>query len=138
MVSATGVPAPAYQWRFNGTNLAGATGASFTRTNAQYADAGSYSVLITNVAGSILSSDAALSILTASPGQFQAPLAQPDGSLQMVLTGDAGATYYVQSSTNLVDWQPFTNLTLLNGTFSLNVGWVTNGSALYFRVRSGP
>jgi hypothetical protein len=137
-VVAIGTPAPAYQWRFNGTNLANATGANYTRTNAQYADTGNYSVLITNIAGSIASSDASLSILTASPGQFQGPLVQPDGSLQLVLSGDPGATYFVQSSTNLVDWQPFTNLTLIDGTFSFNAGWVTNGSALYFRARSGP
>lgn len=132
------LPAPAYQWRFNGTNLANATSASYTRTNAQYADAGNYSVLITNLAGSIVSINAALSILTASPGQFQAPLVQSDGSLQLVLAGDPGATYFVQFSTNLVNWQPFTNLTLLNGTFAFNAGWITNSSALYFRARSGP
>ena len=137
-VAATGIPAPAYQWRFNGTNLANATGASYTRANAQYANAGTYSVLITNLAGALTSSDAALSILTASPGQFQAPLVQADGSLRLVLAGDPGATYFVQSSTNLVDWQPFTNLTLLNSPFSFNAGWTTNGSALYLRARSGP
>ena len=37
-VTATGVPAPAYQWRFNGTNIAGATDSSYTRTNVQYAE----------------------------------------------------------------------------------------------------
>ena len=137
-VAATGIPAPAYQWRFNGTNLANATGTSYTRTNAQYADAGDYSVMVTNLAGSLASSNAALSILTAAPGQFEAPLVQSDGSLQLVLSGDPGATYFVQSSTNLVDWQPFTNLTLINGTFTFNAGWITNGSALYFRARSGP
>jgi hypothetical protein len=136
-VAATGIPAPAYQWRFNGTNLANATGTSYTRTNAQYADAGDYSVMVTNLAGSLASSNAALSILTASPGQFEAPLVQSDGSLQLVLSGDPGAIYFVQSSTNLVDWQPFTNLTLINGTFTFNAGWITNGSALYFRARSG-
>jgi hypothetical protein len=91
-----------------------------------------------HLAGSIVSSDAALSILTASPGQFQAPLVQSDGSLQFVLSGDPGATYYVQSSTNLVNWQQFTNLTLINGTISFNAGWITNGSPLFFRARSGP
>ena len=137
-VAATGTPLPAYQWRFNGTNLANATGASYTRAHVQYADAGTYSVVVSNLAGSIVSAGAALTILTASPGQFQAPLALSDGSLQLVLTGDPGATYYVQSSTNLVDWQPFTNLTLIDGTFTFNAGWTTNGSALYFRARSGP
>ena len=136
--AATGVPGPAYQWRFNGANIAGATGTSYTRMNVPYADAGTYSVLVTNVAGTNVSSGAALSILTASPGQFQPAAVQSDGSLQLVLSGDSGATYYVQSSTNLIDWQPFTNVTIVNGTSTFDAGYVTNGPALYFRARSGP
>ena len=132
------MPDPTYQWRFNGANIAGATGTSYTRMNVQYADAGTYSVLVTNVAGTNVSSGAALSILTASPGQFQPAAVQSDGSLQLVLSGDSGATYYVQSSTNLIDWQPFTNVTIVNGTSTFDAGYVTNGPALYFRARSGP
>lgn len=40
-VTASGSPAPAYQWRKNGTNLAGATLASLSLTNVQAGDAGS-------------------------------------------------------------------------------------------------
>jgi hypothetical protein len=137
-VAATGIPVPTYQWRFNGTNISGATGTSYTRTSVQYADAGIYSIRVTNLAGGITSFEAGLSILTASPGLFQAPLVQSNGLLQLVLSGDSGATYFVQSSTNLVNWEPFTNLTLINGTGIFNAGWVTNGSALYFRARSAP
>jgi hypothetical protein len=137
-VTATGTPAPAYQWRFNSANIAGATGSSYTRMNVQYADAGTYSVLVTNLAGSLASANAALSIITASPGRFQPPVVESDGSLRLALSGDPGATYYVQSSTNLVDWRPFTNLTLINGTFTFDAGCVTNGPALFFRARSGP
>jgi hypothetical protein len=54
-----------YQWRFNGTNISAATGSSFTVANAQLVNAGLYSVLITNVAGSVLSSNA---LLTVNPG----------------------------------------------------------------------
>jgi hypothetical protein len=61
-VGATGDPAPAYQWRFNGTNLAGATSTTFTRSNVQVADTGDYTVVITNVAGSVTSSVATLAL----------------------------------------------------------------------------
>ena len=40
-----------YQWQFNGTNIPGATTNSYTITNAQLADAGTYSVVVTNQAG---------------------------------------------------------------------------------------
>src|SRR5439155_21525224 len=61
-VAATGAPAPAYQWRFGATNIGGATASSYTRNNAQPADAGNYSVVLTNLAGSITSSPAALTV----------------------------------------------------------------------------
>jgi hypothetical protein len=51
--------------------------------------------------------------------------------------GGSGATHYAQMSTNL-DWQSFTNVTIINGTFTSDAGYVTNGPALCFCARSGP
>ena len=56
------VEATGYQWKFNGTNLAGGTSSAYTRTNAQASHAGNYSVLISNLNGSVLSSNAALTL----------------------------------------------------------------------------
>ena len=61
-VTANGTAPLAYQWRFYATNLAGATTSSFTRTNAQPADAGDYSVVVTNSYGSVTSSVATLTV----------------------------------------------------------------------------
>jgi uncharacterized repeat protein (TIGR01451 family) len=63
LVNATGTAPLAYQWRFNGTDLADASGASLTVTNVQAAKAGTYTVLVTNIYGSALSSDAVLTLL---------------------------------------------------------------------------
>ncbi len=52
----------AYQWRFNATNISGATGSGFTLTNAQAANAGSYSVTVTNLSGGVTSSNAVLTV----------------------------------------------------------------------------
>jgi hypothetical protein len=52
-----------FQWQFNGTNIAGATTTAYKRTGVQPADAGGYSVIITNVAGSITSVVATLTVL---------------------------------------------------------------------------
>lgn len=60
-VTAAGTAPLSYQWRFNSTNLPGATLSTYTRTNTQLADLGSYSVVITNLAGSVTSSVAFLS-----------------------------------------------------------------------------
>jgi GH25 family lysozyme M1 (1,4-beta-N-acetylmuramidase) len=53
-----------FQWRFNGSNIAGATNSAYVRTDAQLADAGNYTVMITNVAGSITSAVAVLTVFT--------------------------------------------------------------------------
>ncbi len=52
---ANGVPAPAYQWRRNGTDIAGATAATYNVSSAQTADSGTYTVVVSNSAGSVTS-----------------------------------------------------------------------------------
>jgi alpha-N-arabinofuranosidase len=61
-VTASGKPAPTYQWYFNGTAISGATGGTFSLTNAQAANAGNYTVTVTNSAGSVTSNAAALTV----------------------------------------------------------------------------
>ena len=60
---------PVYQWQFAGTNIAGATTNTYSRTNAQPADAGGYTVVVGNSAGSITSVIATLTLL-APPAMF--------------------------------------------------------------------
>ncbi len=57
-VVATGAPAPAYQWKKNGVDIPSATSASYTIASATGADAGVYTVVVTNVAGSVTSAAA--------------------------------------------------------------------------------
>jgi N-acetylmuramoyl-L-alanine amidase len=54
-VTATGAAPLAYQWRLNGVALAGATGATLVIPAAKAADAGDYSVVITNALGAATS-----------------------------------------------------------------------------------
>jgi GH25 family lysozyme M1 (1,4-beta-N-acetylmuramidase) len=51
-----------YQWRFNGMNIAGATTTVYTQLDAQLTNTGNYTVVITNAAGSVTSSVAALTV----------------------------------------------------------------------------
>jgi hypothetical protein len=53
----------AFQWSINGSAIPGATNSSLTLTNVQFPQAGSYSVSITNVAGSVISSNAVLNLI---------------------------------------------------------------------------
>lgn len=45
----------AWRWLFNGMNISGATNSSFTISNTQSSNAGNYSVIVTNAAGSATS-----------------------------------------------------------------------------------
>lgn len=58
-VSATG-DALKYQWKFNGANLLNRTNNSLTLTNVQLANAGNYSVVISNSGTAVTSSNAVL------------------------------------------------------------------------------
>ena len=63
-VVASGSAPLTYQWRKDGTNIAGATSASYTIPSASAANAASYSVVVTNVVGSVTSNTATLTVNT--------------------------------------------------------------------------
>ncbi len=65
-VVATGTTPVTYQWRKNGAAITGATAATYAIPASGNADGGSYDVLVTNVAGAVTSSAAALTVLPVS------------------------------------------------------------------------
>ncbi len=76
-VSASGTPPLGYQWQFaptsdgvHGTNLPGATSSNLTLTAVTFAQAGFYTAVITNAAGSTLSDPFALSVWSAAAPAF--------------------------------------------------------------------
>jgi hypothetical protein len=72
-VTAVGTAPLSYQWQTNGMNLvnggrlSGATNATLTITNAQLTDSESYTVIVTNLVGSVTSSPAAMLTVLSSP-----------------------------------------------------------------------
>ena len=65
-VGATGAPAPSYQWSFNGGVIVGATRSTLTLSNVQLTHAGAYSVAVTNLAGTITTTAANLTVTPAA------------------------------------------------------------------------
>ena len=61
-VTASGVPAPVYQWRRNGAAIPNATNTTYALGSVTLAETGNYTVLVTNVAGSVTSSNATLAV----------------------------------------------------------------------------
>ena len=97
-VGVTGTSPLSFQWRFNGTNIFGATTNPFTFANAQFTNAGNYSVTITNLAGSVTSSNAVLTVSNAPPliatqPQNQTVLAGQNVSFSVTAGGTLPLTY---------------------------------------------
>jgi len=55
---------PVFQWQFNGASLPGATGSSLVLSNVQPAQAGNYTLVVTNSTAALTSSVASLSLQT--------------------------------------------------------------------------
>ncbi len=72
-VSAVGSPPLVFQWTFNGTNLEGATAPILTLTNVVMEQAGFYSVQVTNLFGSMTSSNAELKLSLLAPSITSQP-----------------------------------------------------------------
>jgi endonuclease/exonuclease/phosphatase family metal-dependent hydrolase len=81
-VNATGTPPLAYQWQLNNTNLPGATSSNLTLTAVTFAQAGFYTVVITNVLGSAGSEPFALSVWCASTPAFSYLTYNVNGNLR--------------------------------------------------------
>ena len=112
-VVAAGSAPLAYQWYFNtNTPLANATNVTLILANVQATNAGTYSVMVTNAAGSVISSNAILIVSSGVPSQPQLSgfIYNNDGTFSLTVNGDTGPDYIVQASTNLTDWASiFTN-----------------------------
>jgi RHS repeat-associated protein len=111
-VTALGSSPLGYQWRFDSTNIAGARNASLTLTNVQQAQAGSYTVVITNAVGSTISSNSVLAVLV-PPSLTVQPISQTvtqgcNVSFTVVATGSSPLTYQW--------WFNGTNLAAATGT----------------------
>jgi len=64
LAAATGYPPLVYQWRFNGTNLAGAgTNRCLALNNLPPAAAGTYTLVVSNAAGAVTSAPVTLSVI---------------------------------------------------------------------------
>jgi hypothetical protein len=133
-VAAAGTAPLAYQWSFNGTNLAGATAGTLLLTNVQPAQAGSYAVVITNVAGSVTSSAASLAVLPA--GAIISISLSVGAGVSITFPSQAGLNYVLEYKTALDDpaWTPLLPaMTATSGSMVLQ-DTNTPAASRYYRV----
>jgi hypothetical protein len=121
-VVASGTAPLGYQWRWNGTNIAGATGTSHTLTNAQPSEQGGYTVVVSNVAGMATSAVAWL-IVQLPPTIVTQPISQTvnlgsNATFSVTASGPVGAAggflyQWYFNDTNLIASATRSNLTIV-------------------------
>jgi hypothetical protein len=118
-----GGPGPlSYQWRFNGTNIAGGTGSSLNLSNPQYTNAGLYDVVVTGAGGSVTSRVAVVNVF---------PILQSQISGKNITLSWAGS-FVLQQAPNLAG--PYKDMvTVTNSLLTTMVG-----PSKFFRLRSQP
>lgn len=135
-VTATGTVPLSYQWRFNGADITAATIASYTRNHVQSADAGSYSVLVSNVAGTLLSADAVLTVLLPSPPHIDAITLLSGQGIELQVSGGPG-NFVIDATPNLSAWTQLSSLTATGAVFHFTDP-ETNETSRFYRVRLLP
>ncbi|MDW8310698.1 MAG: immunoglobulin domain-containing protein, partial [Verrucomicrobiales bacterium] len=127
-VTAVGSPPPTYQWLFNGVPIPGATASAYTKTGPfSLADAGNYSVIVSNSSGVVTSAPAALVVLEPEQTAFMTRL--------WAITN--GTRSYLQNDNNSrgMDYDPVTDtLVIVSRTGATNAIYVvsaTNGADLF-------
>jgi len=123
-IAAIGQDPLRYQWIRNGTNylsdggnVSGATNATVTLSPVFKADEGSYSVVVTNVAGSASSSNAVLTVIdpvvNAQP-QSQSVVGGADVTFSVAATGTEPLGYYWRCNGTPIAWASASSYTIHN------------------------
>jgi hypothetical protein len=122
-VAATGSGPLTYQWQLNGVNIAGATGSSFNLNNLQFANAGLYTVAISNAAGVTTSAAAVVNVGVNLSQQLVGSAVQLTWPSPFVLQSAAVAP------------GPYSDLAGASSPYSYNLA---SGPQRFFRLRSPP
>ena len=140
-VTATGTPPLTYQWSKDGNILTNGPAPSYPLFNVTRTNSGTYSVVITNIAGGVTSSNATLVVRV--PQLLSAPAFNPDGTITFNSSDSDGTALsssdlshiQVQVSSNLVDWVTLPGaLTLQGGMLQLHDSGSANASLRYYRI----
>jgi hypothetical protein len=91
-------------------------------------------VVVDNIAGSVTSAVATLTVLVPS-GVLSAPVFRANGTFEFNVGGVAGGNYVIASSTNLTDWIPLETNT---SPFTFTDTNAVNAPSQFYRVQQWP
>jgi hypothetical protein len=135
-VAASGTGPFNYQWRFNGTNLPGATVASLIFSNIQPAQFGSYDAIVANAYGSLTSSVAILSYSQVAIWPNASSL--PIGLTNVIAIAGGGAVLLASGKVGVLgNGSPIRTINNLNNVAAISgtlngghLALLTNGTAV--------
>jgi hypothetical protein len=151
-VLASGTPPLSYQWRFNNLDIVGATGTDYSMANAQPTNAGSYTVVVTNIAAAVTSTVAVLTVnvppaITNQPHGV-AVIAGQDASFAVEASGTVPLSYQWRFNEAMIAGATETSYSVLNaqpanaGSYTVVVtniaGTVTSETAILTVVVTRP
>ena len=130
-VAATGTAPLTYEWLKDSAPVPGASGSTFSRSGAQGADAGSYTVRVSNSAGSIVSAAATITVVD-SPGIITQPVSQS------VNLGSTLGLSVTATGTGPLSYQWFKDGVLIPGatasSYSISAAQTSDAAAYTVRV----
>jgi hypothetical protein len=123
-----------YQWYFNGSAISGATATNYTLTDVMATNAGNYTVVITNLYGSVTSSVAALTVIVSPLLTIALTASGPDSVMVGWLAAATG--FVLQTNVNLLttNWGNYTGpVENIGGTNQATINTPTR--CLFFRLK---
>ena len=124
-IETAGIPIPALQWFWNGQQIPGATNAIYALNSITEPQAGTYTVLASNVFGTVTSDPAIVAVNNVVASR----------NLGLILTAPAGAQLQVQQAAAIPGpWQLLTNLTLPTGPYAFVDESAPNAQQRFYRT----
>ena len=126
-VTATGTAPLTYQWKKNGSDVNGANGATLTLNNVSTNDSGDYAVVVSNGAGSVTSTAAALTVTRLTPAiSWSSPNAVVYGTAL-----GAGQLNASSATSGTFTYNPAPGTLLAVGARTLSVELIPSNSSVY-------
>jgi len=92
------------------------TDSAYLCSDAEAKDAGSYSVVVSNIAGTVTSADALLTVSQPTRPRIDSIVLTSGDQIHLQISGAPGH-YAIEAASNLVDWAELTNFPSTNTTF---------------------
>jgi hypothetical protein len=134
-VWAYGTPPFTYFWQLNGATVASGPSSALTLSQIQPSMAGSYSVLVSNVMGTVTSAGATLTVTPPGQPSLLSNSLNVNRQMQFTLAGDSGVTFSIETSTDLRTWTVLTNMLNLTGNIQFTDPNPADGLARFYRAK---